>query len=301
MYFASTVPDAPLFAAELWESLQRLKKKSSTMQVFALVDMAFDGKLSRRVRHGRKGIAIAATTPLSTLAEHLPHLQGPINSQGMVEFLLENAGGKPMLSFVASELEAGLLAQALKPLLLVETDDGKRWPLRFADTRVLPELLVLANETGLPMPAGIASWWWPDRRGKLGVSVPEEFNAEQTLFPDHLRFDDAQFARMLNAAQPDAVIDQLHRACPDILDRCPPHENFSKVRQALNKLPALCRDSSELDIRWSSLALSFDKPLWEIDWFHGALKESQSTGELLARLDGIPDNVWEQAVNEAVQ
>ncbi|MCG2577022.1 DUF4123 domain-containing protein [Dechloromonas sp. XY25] len=262
--------------------------------------MAFDSKLVQRMRHASKGTPIAVRTPLSALAEHLPYLYGPLKNRGTVETLLQDAEGSPMVSFIASNVALDSLVEALKALLLVKTNDGNRWPLRYADTRILPELLALSSEGAFPLSSAIASWWWPDRMGDLKVFVADHCNQEDVAPADHLFFNDAQFGRMLTAAQPDAIIDQLYQACPDILDRWLPHQNFAKVRSALKELPAACRGSAELEIRWCSLALTFNEPLSNIDWFSNALQVSNSIGELLARLDEIPDDVWEGAANGVV-
>lgn len=301
MYFACSTPDLSSVEADLWASFQSHRDASLSQQLFAVVDMAFDSKLAQRLRYGTKSTPIAFGTPLAALAEHLPHLCGPIESRGAVETLLRGAEGSPMISFIASEVDIDLLTEALKPLLLVETSDGNRWPLRYGDTRILPELLALVTDSAIPLSPVIASWWWPDRMGKLQVFETDQSKHEQIAPADHLFFDDAQFGWMLTAARPDAIIDQLYQACPDILDRLLPHENFAKVRAALEELPPQCRDSSELELRWCSLALAFDEPLSEIDWFFDVLQTSSSVGELLAHLDDIPDEVWERAGNEVVQ
>lgn len=301
MYFACTTPDSSSAAADLWASFQSHKDTLSSRLLFAVVDMAFDCKLAQRLRYGKKSTPIALGTPLAALAEHLPHLYGPIESRGAVETLLRGAEETPMISFIASEVDIDVLTEALKPLLLVETSDGNRWPLRYGDTRILPELLALVTDSAIPLSPVIASWWWPDRIGKLQVFEVDQGKHEQIAPADHLFFDDAQFGRMLTGARPDAIIDQLHQACPEILDRLLPHENFTKVKAALEELPPACRDSSELEIRWCSLALAFDEPLSQIDWFFNVLQASNSVGELLVHLDDIPDEVWERAGHEVVQ
>jgi len=287
IYFACSPPAPKSTAAALWDDFSRLREAMPDLQLFALIDPAFHSMLSRRTR--KEALPLAVATVLDGAAEQLPHLHGPILLQDAAADLVAHAKGPPMLSFLASPLPAEALAAKLRPLLLAETEDGARWPLRFADTRIIPVLLDTVPRATAFLSDAVIRWWWPDRKGVLAhFDPPGGMPAPDPI----LRLDNHQFARMVARAQPDAFIDRIHDLCPDVLDNALPHENYARVANALAQLGAKGFDSAELQLRWSSLALIFRSELDRIAWFAEALSASTSAADLLARLDTIPDNLW---------
>lgn len=65
-----------------------------------------------------------------------------------------------------------------------------------------------------------------------------------------------------------------------------------RLSAALEVLISKGFDSAELQLRWAALALSFRQTLEDIPELVAALAEAPSDGDLLARIDQLPDEVW---------
>jgi hypothetical protein len=293
MYFACTPPRIDLAAEALRTSFQKRQAGDDSLRLHAVVDCAFDAQLTSLAR--RSGAPVGKGSRLDALKEHLPYicpLEAPPALQA-IEDLFAKARGCPMLSFIAAPVDAAVLAGGLQRLLIARTEDDTRWPLRFADTRVLPILLDELNAPqgdGARLLAEVAAWWWPGRDGTLGgrsfaFRTPGVASSDEDA--SELAVDEAQFARMMNAAQPDAIIAQLHQACPDILNGRLPHENHAHVRAALDLLPPRGFDGAGLQLRWAAIGLGFGQDPRRVAVLTGAVAESATADDLLARIDRI--------------
>ena len=296
MYCACSSPDSRRLAEALMSSFHELSLSESdrTLRLFAIVDAGFASRLTRRVR--REALSIGRDSDLADMRDHLPFVL-PLDSAPRVEQLealqLETEG-LPMLSFVASPVSAEDLVRELRRFLIARTEDDARWPVRFADTRILPVLLeeLTRDPAKYDVPEALAAWWWPRRDGRLAVFL----NVATSSKPDasgnaELALSDFQFARMMSAAQADAVLAKMHRACPELLGRHVPHENHAIVRAALELLDARRFDSVELQLRWATLALSLDQRPGEIPLLANALAKAKDSDDLLAHIDELVDEV----------
>lgn len=295
MYFACSPFDRDIAAAELIASFQNVLPDIDTpLHLHAIVDAGFESSLARWARN--RATSVGETSSLAAIKNHLPFVVplGEAPSAKEISRLIGAAKRNPMISFIASRTDAKGLARELQQLLIAHTDDGMRWPLRFADTRVLPVLLgqLSGAKNHHALSADISAWWWPRRDGRTDVFINTGTAKPSGPENQRLELSDKQFANMMNAAQPDAVIAQLHQACPDILDKYTPHENHGRVSAALKVLISKSFDSAELQLRWAALALSFRQSLETIPQLAAALTEARDVSELLARIDQLPDEVW---------
>lgn len=295
MYFACSPPNRDTLSSELIASFQKVSLAfGGLLQLYAIVDAGFESPLARWARN--HGVSIGEKSSLAAIKNHLPFViplsEAP--SAREVSRLIGAAKRSPMISFVASRSDATKLVRDLQALLVAHTDDGMRWPLRFADTRVLPVFLgELAHaESRHVLTTDIHAWWWPRRDGQLDAFLNTATAKPAAPTNRHLELSDRQFDHMMNAAMPDSVIARLHQACPDILDLYAPHENHGRVSAALEVLISKGFDSAELQLRWAALALSFRQALEDIPELVAALAEAPSDGDLLARIDQLPDEVW---------
>ena len=294
MYCACSSPDSRLLAEALVSSFHDLSTSDRSLRLFAIVDAGFDSRLARRVR--REALSIGQDSDLADMQEHLPFvlpLDGAPTVEQLAALQLETKG-LPMLSFVATAISAEVLVRELRRFLIARTEDDARWPVRFADTRILPVLLqgLTCDPTKRDVPATLVAWWWPGRDGRLeaflNVAVSSRANASENA---ELALSDLQFARMMSAAQADAVLAKLHRACPELLDRHVPHENHARVSAALELLDARRFDSAELQLRWATLALSLDQRRGDTSILANALAKAKDADDLLARIDELADEV----------
>lgn len=296
MYFACSSPDPRLLAEALLSSFHELSlsKSDGTLRLFAIVDAGFTSRLGRRVR--REALSIGKDSDLADMQDHLPFVL-PLDCAPTVEqlaILQLETEGLPMLSFVATPISAEALVRELRRFLIARTEDDTRWPVRFADTRILPVLLeeLTRDPAKHDVSEVLITWWWPRRDGRLAAFL----NVAGSSKPDasenaELALSDSQFARMMSAAQADAVLAKLYRACPELLDRRVPHENHATVGAALEMLDARRFDSAELQLRWATLALSLDQRPGEISLLANALAKAKDADDLLAHIDELADEV----------
>ena len=199
-----------------------------------------------------------------------------------------------MLSFVATPMPGIELADSLKQLAIARTADNTRWPLRFADTRVLPVLLaeLRAAHNEPAFLANLPAWWWPGRDGSLEGRFADSGKRppmQMEEVDDELPMDDPCFARMMDAAQADGVIDRLYQACPDLLQGHHPHEIHARVDAALTLLSQKGLDASSLQLRWAALCLAFPAPPDSTAILQETLARATTIDDLMKLIDEVVD------------
>lgn len=214
MYFAMDNGDVTYLSQALFEQL-----KASPVQLnwYALLDTGFD--------HGRRKLRLpGAVWPLyfeqewGELREVSPLLiERPQEDQAALRKLLRHCQGRPMLSFVASRLDAQALRAAWQRCLRLSTADGQGYLLRFADTRIsanLPRALSLASWQRLCAP--LDHWLIVDRTGRLQALTPPP-RAMVTDEDEDWVLSDRELAALLQAAQADILADRLHDEFAELL------------------------------------------------------------------------------------
>ncbi|RZL61390.1 MAG: DUF4123 domain-containing protein [Variovorax sp.] len=223
MVSSSWIDPSPPGAAELLERSLRADARASN--AYALLDMAFDPELIRRLQKlaspNRMESLYAGAydgPDLDTVAPQLISLPADDeNRLPMLQRLLKATDGRPMLSFVTTELSTTEFKAHLQHQIEATTPDGKEWMLRFADTRTLHALLsVFSTDQRKRFLAGIDQWIYFDRAGQL-VAVPGgPGNAASETSPYALAADQA--ARLKSLALPDALLFNIAKR-PDLFGR----------------------------------------------------------------------------------
>lgn len=205
----------------------------STMQAghvdahwYALVDLAFDHERVNPLRWPHAFEPIYRKTGMDAVSPTLLRLSSPASDAARMDLarLLRHCDGRPMLSFVHTELDMTALADAWQAITKVQTEDGQTFLLRFADARVhstLPGSLGSQNWQRLCRP--LLAWHTIDRSGQWQtLPMPEHASTGQgSIDPlgtqEPFCIDAQAFARMLDAAQPDVLIDAMAERLPDVL------------------------------------------------------------------------------------
>lgn len=177
MYFAIE-PTATTLPQQTLQALTGLQSQHMGLEIhlFALVDGAFDDQfLAPRRRKPLPNLSLYADTPLQGFALAAPHLlvapPAPNARLAWLQSIHEACTGKPMLSVLASTLDGPALQQHLRPYLQARTPDTLEWPLRWADTRVLPALLeALEPDQHAHLLAPLLGWWAPRHTTELAWS-----------------------------------------------------------------------------------------------------------------------------------
>jgi Domain of unknown function (DUF4123) len=151
----------------------------------------------------------------------------PLEAQALrakVNGLLHHRAERPMLSFVLSPLDAPALIAQWQGTLTCQTDDGQRFLLRFADTRVQPALAVhLAYGAWSWLSAHVHAWLSLARNGQPAwLSLPPDRQARQAELAtrpaaQQQRLDDQALDALLADSLPDAVLDALAERLPEVL------------------------------------------------------------------------------------
>lgn len=282
MYFAVNKPSVELSN----HAITSLQTRAPGGRWLALLDQAFDHGSSRPLRwpHPAEPIYrgtddIEAISPkLLALSAHAPDALAQEISR-----LLRHCQGRPMLSFVQTTLDMRDLAEAWQDIKWVHTEDGQRFLWRLADTRVLSSLPnVLQPHNWARMCKPLMAWHIVDRVGtlqalKMPPAVPEPpvgVQPTQTQKPlGAFQINDKELALLLDAAQPDVLINSLFERIPDVL---PTGADRAKVHAWMRRACDLAAQHG-LDATGDQLALAATACLTE-----GRVLDDQALAGVLA-------------------
>lgn len=299
MYFAvnPTSPTLPAKIAQEIESLQA-QHKDAPFHVMALVDGAFDEQFfksyprSRWPRH-----SLYANTSLQSLGAAAPQLTTFIGQPGVLTKWLVNlfseCSGKPMLSIIASAIDAESMQQHLLPYLICRTEDTVEWPVRWGDTRIVPGLMgALADAQREHFLSPIYCLWTANREG-------EELNwrGAGTLTPlpaefDKLPMDDAAFAALVDLSEPDSILSSIYDSQPDVLRIYDPLQAYGVVSRHLKIASSHRIESAKARYHFGVLSLI----LWDEFTKHPAMAATLSRvlngGEYFEEISKLPASFW---------
>lgn len=147
----------------------------------------------------------------------------------LVELAIEHSA----VSWLTSTLSLPELATQLGKRMDVELSGNLSMLLRFADTRVLP---ILHDTLHLAQRASFFGccdgWWYLDRQEKLR-EFPLRESAPAAYLPP-LRLDASQEQQLIDAAEPDAVLQLLAQHDAESLNRVPHTARYDFARQSIN-------------------------------------------------------------------
>ncbi len=230
VYFAVDRSDIAALVQALqlrFQQADQLISPDSAAQWFGLVDGAFDHGTRPLTWHLPTTPIYKTDSPNEGLVQVSPYLV-VLPAPGEAEFerhmrqLLRHCSGRPMLSFVASNLDAeALCAQWQRCLTLQMPDDNKPYLVRFADTRVAPALASLpGQQLWLAMTQAVSQWLVVDRTAALlhlpinTVEVAAK-TAEASDAPIELTHED--LSHLLKCGQADSVINVIEDQLPELL------------------------------------------------------------------------------------
>lgn len=223
MYFAVNAPSAELHA----QALMCLQTHSPGGRWFALLDQAFDQGSKHPLRWPHPAETLyKGTDDIEAISPKLLALS-PNAQDGLAQDftrLLRHCQRRPMLSFVQTTLDMRDLAAAWQDIKWVHTEDGQRFLWRLADTRVLsslPQCLQPQNWERMCKP--LTTWHFVDRAGTLQAlkMPPAALDGVEPTKPKEplgvFQINDKELGLLLDAAQPDVLINTLFEQIPDVL------------------------------------------------------------------------------------
>ena len=204
----------------------------------------------------------------------------------------------PAFSVVESKASRAELSGLCAYLAQVTVDADMLVHCRFADVRVLPQLLrTLSAAQSLRVSALVDSWCWQDHLGKVGRwrSNSETAVASQADASLHLAMDKTQFSALLDASEPDTVFLLLLENTPELvphLDRGPFRDRLSRTlaRADLRHLTSP-NDRFQFAVLTLSCGEAFDEhPALQPTW--SAIEQRSRT--LVEEMKDWSDSLWDQ-------
>lgn len=299
MYFAVN-PNVPSIVSTISASLAACRHRNPEVETYALVDFAFDEKFAKGLRRNYAGrlCEIYAGTRFSELCDLSPCLIA-VDCTGdgdrALAYLLEGCSGKPMLSFMTSPLALDELAGHLRHVVEARTDDDLRWPIRFADTRIIPSILeVLAPDQRSALLHPIDGWWIVNRQGEIDALPADISDFGTAQWAERgLALSDSQFSRLVANSEADAMINTLSMAAPEALADKKPAEVFSTVRRHCLLADQYGLTGSEDRLRLALLALTHPCGASDSPTMRDILRRAGSGEPLAALLNAQPEEFWE--------
>lgn len=139
-------------------------------------------------------------------------------------------------TWLTSALAPTELADALAVRMDAELPGKLSVLLRFADPRVLPVLHeTLEREQRGSFFGCTSGWWYLDRRGELMELPLPEPGSTAAAFRPPIRLTAAQEQRLLDAAEPDAVLQLLRQHDALSLDRIAAAQRYDFARQCIGR------------------------------------------------------------------
>ncbi|WP_411834241.1 DUF4123 domain-containing protein [Pseudoxanthomonas mexicana] len=219
--FANGRPNEVQTEVILQEVLRPVKESLWLLMDLALMDHAAVASFARHAGIGLKNAF--AGSGLAAFGDKAPHFvklpDDAASRHAIARKFIRLAGNATAMSWLRSEKPERMLQEIFAYLAEVRVEE-RRMPIhcRFADTRVLPELLqVLSVEQRRRVKCVVESWSWIGRTGELrswggGSEGPGEKDESPVL-----RLSIEQFRRMQRAAEPDAVFLMLSQKTPEIV------------------------------------------------------------------------------------
>ncbi|MFS2025026.1 DUF4123 domain-containing protein [Massilia sp. CT11-137] len=129
--------------------------------------------------------------------------------------LFRHCSARPMLSFFASEVSGARMLEHWRAFYMARLDEGQEMLLRFADTRVLPNLQhVLALDQWAAFCGAVRYWYYVDRTGKIAecaVSNIADYRHDQLQLSNH------QVDRLIKLSYPDILMQRIIESLPDAI------------------------------------------------------------------------------------
>lgn len=299
MYFAvhSWKPGMP---ERILATVAQLREQApeAALYCYALIDGCFDQSLLTAFPWRRyverslyDGMRLEG---LKLVAPHLVRLRdAPEKQLGWLQGLADACAGKPMISCLISAIPAEALATHFKPYLLAETEDSLEWPVRWADTRVLPGLIAaLKPEQRQHFLSPLHAWITADRQGEMIVWQGDGNPCPEPAAFDCWPIDDATFARLVGDAEADAVLGQIDDHKPDLLKSDQPAEHHARVAGQLMVATRYKLEGAPNRLHFAMLGLMFDAAFVEDPAMRSLLEQVRDGGDYQAQVRSLPADFW---------
>lgn len=204
---------------EVANHLCTLIRNRPELEWYALVDTVFDHAECKFLNEWIDAVnCYTGDSRLDALAPAAPCLVPLHDSQGLsyrITSLLRHCSGRPMLSFLASSAEGATLVEHWRAFYMAQSDDGQHMLLRFADTRVLPNLQnVLTNAQWGAICWSIRHWSYIGRNGEIAECIVS--GGSDRAF-SQLKLSSHQVDRLIEQSYPDILMARIIDSMPEAI------------------------------------------------------------------------------------
>ncbi|MEJ2793055.1 DUF4123 domain-containing protein [Iodobacter sp. LRB] len=182
-----------------------------TFNIYALIDHSFDPRLIKNLKNKIRWVSLyqdeGADVDISPI---LCHLEDKAHIENHLDLLLHATNGQPMLSFWLSALEPEVVYSHFASYTDVTILPEKlSYMLRYADTRILPNLLdAMQDEQRALFLGAFYSGIYFNRAAKM---VQLKGGGQLNPNDSPLCITEQQFTQMLDVSQLDQIIQQLRK------------------------------------------------------------------------------------------
>ncbi|MBT0963128.1 DUF4123 domain-containing protein [Denitromonas iodatirespirans] len=272
-----------------------------THSPYALIDMS----MLEPTTHGRlerlagPSIELLAGTDYEAYGELGPRLfaLSAIDSTALAR-LTGTTDARPALSVLEITTHAGVPdLRGLQWLADAQGTDDTRLYCRYADTRILPNVLSVLDPTQSAWLARtIRRWAWVGRDGTL-ESI--DFTPTDSAAPRHdetrIHFDDAQFGTLMQAAEADTLFDDLHDQSPEIIPTADPATLWRRLDALLDIARTHGIDDAPDQRQFITLAWSASEHFHTLPALAATFDATRSGSKRFAdAVAGWNDDIWNQ-------
>jgi len=258
---------------------EALNVKDAT-RAYVLVDSALYGEPQRRHPLGIECATLEVSGADEAEAQAvLPLLMAwPEDDEGRQWLLprsIQWAQEHHAVTWLRSHLGLKELAAALARRMDAQLDDGTEVLLRFADARILgPLWSVLTDAQRATLFAPVERWWYLDRQEQLQELPLQRVAEAEERLPFVLL--QAQLNSLLDAAEPDVVMQQLRELVPDALEGIERPARHGTVRRYVDQARQLGIDAvRDLAVFCALILKRGDATLERMQW-HALVQQVRS-------------------------
>lgn len=169
---------------------------------------------------------------------HLPAAGSRASERVLLSWLQRACQFSTSFTALWSTFQRDTLSLALKRRLDAMLPEHMPVMLRYFDTRTLEALLRVLTDRQRAQFLGVASrWLWLDRAGCLQAEESQQQQTDQ--WPSPFEMDEAQQNALIEASEPDALVQQMQTLAPDLCQDQTRADLHALASQCMAKLSAL--------------------------------------------------------------
>lgn len=294
----------PVSADTFDEALSPETVQQHTGSLWLLVDVALlpsgaASGLSARLRLPLRNALQGSS--LASFGEHAPHLLAlPHQTQHRREVLerfvaLDSCA--PAFSIIASAADESELIELCGHLALATIDGDLRVHCRFADTRVLPNLLGCL----LPIQAAriarcVHQWRWLDHMAARQLWQPSQVNGESAAAPSDqtgLALSPLQFSTMLRASEPDTLFQLLWDNTPELVPKSERGAFRNQLQRILHRADTFKLITPNDRLQFAILSLSCGEDFHDRAALKPTWQAVAANSTLEAEMKSWTDAIWD--------